>query len=79
MMLVVFRGPASGVAGGRGADLARREQRTALRGTKASSAAVSFTRSVKESKTANLGHGNGPLWLLPLRAIAGYPGLGDPS
>lgn len=54
-------GPASGVAGGRGADLARREQRVAPRGTKASSAAVSFTRSVKEKKTANLGHGNGPL------------------
>ena len=59
--LAVLRGPASGVAGGRSADLARREQRTALRGTKASSAAVSFTRSVKERKTANLGHGNGTL------------------
>lgn len=31
-----------------------------LRVTKASSAAVSFTRSVKEGKTANLGHGCGP-------------------
>jgi hypothetical protein len=58
------------VAGGRGVDLARREQRTALRGTKASSAAVSFTRSVKESKTANLGHGNGPHLIAALRAIA---------
>lgn len=36
-------------------------RRIALRGTKASSTAVSFARSVKERKTANLGHGNGPL------------------
>ena len=42
------------------------EQRQARRGTKASSAAVSFTRRVKESETANVGHGNGPHldWLL---------------
>src|SRR5450755_2487518 len=40
-------------------------RRIALRGTKASSAAVSFARSVKESRTANLGHGNGPLGCLP--------------
>ena len=32
--LVERKGPASGVAGGRGVDLARREQRTALQGTR---------------------------------------------
>ena len=58
--LPVLGGPAPGVAGGRGADLGRREQRTALRRTKASSAAVSFTLSVKEQGTAHPGHGNGP-------------------
>ena len=56
----MFCGPASGAAGGRGVDLAEREQREALRGAKASSAAVSFTRSVKEQRTAHPGHLNGP-------------------
>ena len=66
---MVFRGPASGVAGGWGDDLARREWREALRGTKASSAAVSFTRSVKEDRTANLGNWNGPR--LTMRPVSG--------
>ncbi len=71
----VFCGPASGMAGGRGVDLARREQRPALRGTKASSAAVSFTRSVKEQRTAHPGHGNGPhLGTHGQRPIARSPG-----
>ena len=54
----VFNGPASGVAGDRGGDLAgRREQRAALPGQVVKRA--SFARSAKESKPAIHGHGKG--------------------
>jgi hypothetical protein len=61
---MMFSGPASGVAGDRGDDLAgvQRTKRSAVIGrTVSSSSGASFTRSVKETTHAIPGHGNGPL------------------
>ena len=67
----------------RGVDLPPREQaHSAARneGPKARSAAVSFARSGKEGKTADLGHGNGNgLDLCEWRAIAAVAGCIRPK
>ncbi len=59
-----FSGPASGLAGDRGGDLTGAApsgaQRSDLQAGQFAKRA-SFTRSVKETRPTNPGHGNGPL------------------
>ena len=70
-----FSGPASGMAGDRGGDLAGAAPSEVQRSDLQTSQFVklaSFTRSVKEARPAIPGHGKGPLWS-PAPAAPAWP------